>query len=70
MNILVTGSNGFIGKNLKLFLLEKKFNVLEFKRGDSFIKLEKLIEKSDLIFHLAEKIGPKKKFYLKPIILN
>ena len=53
MNILVTGSNGFIGKNLKLFLLEKKFNVLEFKRGDSFIKLEKLIEKSDLIFHLA-----------------
>ena len=65
MNILVTGSNGFIGKNLKLFLLEKKFNVLEFKRGDSFIKLEKLIEKSDLIFHLAGENRPKKKILFK-----
>ena len=39
MNILFTGSNGFI-ENLKLFLL-KKFNVLEFKRRQ-FYKIRKI----------------------------
>ena len=31
-NILITGSEGFIGFNLKIRLIEKGFNVLEFKK--------------------------------------
>ena len=61
MNILITGSNGFIGRNLKLFLSEKNFNIFEFNRNDSINRLEKLIKKSDIIFHLAGENRPKKK---------
>ena len=32
LNILVTGSKGFIGKNLLKKLNSKDFNILEFKR--------------------------------------
>ena len=50
MNVLITGSRGFIGKNLKIFLLDKKLNIFEFNRGDNLKKLEKLIKLSDIIF--------------------
>ena len=60
MNILITGSNGFIGRNLKFSLLEKNFNIFEFNRNDNLNKLENLIEKSDIIFHLAGENRPKK----------
>ena len=53
MKILVTGSNGFIAKNLIVMLNEKNYNILEFKRGDSLELLEKQIIKADIIFHLA-----------------
>jgi len=54
MNILVTGANGFIGKNLILKLEESGYlNILKFVRGDSFSKLEKFIKKADFIIHLA-----------------
>ena len=43
MNILITGSNGFIGRNLKFSLLEKNFNIFEFNRNDNLNKLENLI---------------------------
>ena len=48
LNILVTGSKGFIGKNLlkKLTLLEN-INILEFNRNDTEIYLEECISKSD-----------------------
>ena len=59
MNILITGSNGFIGRNLKFSLLEKNFNIFEFNRNDNLNKLENLIEKSDIIFHLAGENRPK-----------
>ena len=36
VNILLTGSDGFIGKNLKFKLLENKHSVIEFTRGMSF----------------------------------
>ena len=53
MQILVTGSNGFIAKNLIVSLNENKYNILEFKRGDSLELLEQKIIKANIIFHLA-----------------
>ncbi len=58
-NILITGSNGFIGRNLKKRLLkEKKINIFEFNRNDSFNDLECIINKIDFIFHLAGEVRP------------
>lgn len=53
MQILVTGSNGFIAKNLIVSLNEKNYSILEFKRGDSKELLEEKIIKANIIFHLA-----------------
>ena len=54
MNILITGANGFIGKNLTLKLEESGYSkILKFVRGDSFLKLDKYINKADFIIHLA-----------------
>ena len=52
-NILITGSEGFIGFNLKIRLIEKGFNVLEFKKKNSLLFLKKQIQNSNFIFHLA-----------------
>ncbi len=57
-NILVTGSNGFIGKNLLKKLIINGFNILEFNRNDSFDDLEKKIIQSDFIIHLAGEVRP------------
>ncbi len=53
MNILVTGSKGFIAKNLILRLKSEKINILEFNKINNFSDLEDKIIKSDIIFHLA-----------------
>lgn len=54
MNILVTGSNGFIAKNLIQFLSEQKeVNILSFNRQSSDDELADAIEKADWIVHLA-----------------
>ncbi len=61
MNILITGSRGFIGKNLFFNLnSKKKYNIYHFNRGDKFNKLEKLINTSDVIFHCAGENRSKK----------
>lgn len=58
-NILITGANGFIGVNLiKTLELYKEFNILKITRDSSLIELEKLIIKSDFIFHLAGEVRP------------
>lgn len=57
-NILVTGSKGFIGKNLLKRFAEQDFNILEFNRDDSLYTLEKLILQSDFIVHLAGEVRP------------
>ncbi|MDN5088814.1 NAD-dependent epimerase/dehydratase family protein [Aliarcobacter butzleri] len=57
-NILVTGSKGFIGKNLLKKLEIKNFNILEFNRNDSLKNLEDKIIKSDFIIHLAGEVRP------------
>jgi len=52
--IMITGSNGFIGKNLKFALNEKnKYEIKEFSREKSILDLRKMIKESDIIVHLA-----------------
>ena len=52
--LLITGANGFIGKNLILKLREMKYNnLLCFYKGDSLNILRQYIKDSDFIIHLA-----------------
>ena len=54
MNILVTGSKGFIGRNFVNFLRFKtSHNVFEFSRNNTFTELENLILVIDKVFHFA-----------------
>jgi UDP-2-acetamido-2,6-beta-L-arabino-hexul-4-ose reductase len=54
LRILVTGANGFIGKNLCLRLNEyKNINVITFGRGDSVSILPHLVSQADVVVHLA-----------------
>jgi UDP-2-acetamido-2,6-beta-L-arabino-hexul-4-ose reductase len=57
--ILVTGGNGFIGKNLIAHLNEQEnISVFTFLRGDSVRSISKLISESDAIVHLAGENRP------------
>lgn len=54
MRVLITGANGFIGKNLKLHLLERKdVQVTCFTRGNDQSLLPEILREIDFIFHLA-----------------
>ena len=54
MNILITGSNGFIGKNLHKYLKRNsKHHVYTFTKNDDFKKIERLINKLDIVLHFA-----------------
>jgi len=54
MNVLVTGYNGFIGKNLVVTLEQlTDIEILKFGKNHSIDYLEELVEKADFIFHLA-----------------
>lgn len=54
MNILVTGADGFIGKNLIVSLKRNTdIEILKFTRENSFDELANLVQKADFIFHLA-----------------
>ncbi|WP_279151647.1 UDP-2-acetamido-2,6-beta-L-arabino-hexul-4-ose reductase [Photobacterium iliopiscarium] len=54
MKILVTGANGFIGKNLCLKLSELGYNdVIKIDRTNSDSELKRALENADFIFHLA-----------------
>jgi len=54
VNILITGYNGFIGKNL-IYFLESKKNIKFFKFGkkNNLRDLEHFVKKCQIIFHLA-----------------
>ena len=67
MNILITGSNGFIGKNFKYYLkTKKKIKVLEYKRNNPKTLLLKKLNKADVILHFAgENRSDKKKNFFK-----
>ncbi len=58
MNVLVTGSNGFIGKNLVVRLNELDMHVITYTRENSIQDLPDLIKKSDFIIHLAGENRP------------
>src|SRR5690554_2228266 len=54
MKILITGANGFIGKNLVSELKNKnKYSILEFTRDTPIEKLEEYCKEVDFVYHLA-----------------
>ncbi|KMQ80373.1 WbjC [Candidatus Burkholderia pumila] len=54
MKILITGVNGFVGKNLRLHLAERKdVEVQCFTREDDPARLPALVAQTDFVFHLA-----------------
>lgn len=59
MKVLVTGSQGFLGKNLCVRLRELPcFDVLEFTRADSDDSLSEMIAMADAVVHLAGENRP------------
>lgn len=54
MKILVTGSNGFVGKNLLVYLREREdCEIVEFDKDNKFEEIENQIDSIDFVFHLA-----------------
>lgn len=54
MKVLITGANGFLGKNLRLYLAERKdVEILCFTREYDESRLPDLLKDVDFIFHLA-----------------
>lgn len=59
MSVLVTGANGFIGKNLLVRLEENGVDALRFTREMSSEQLADSLEHVDFVFHLAGVNRPK-----------
>lgn len=53
MRVLVTGSDGFIGKNLLVKLAENSIDFACFTRQNSAAELVNLLKEVDFVFHLA-----------------
>ena len=54
MKVLITGADGFVGKNLQLHLAERKnVQVVCFTRSHEVAQLSQLLEGVDFVFHLA-----------------
>lgn len=54
MRVLITGANGFVGKNLQLHLRERgDIDIVPFTRGHKESDLPGLLEGVDWVFHLA-----------------
>ena len=53
MNVLVTGSNGFIGKHVVLHLKRCGYEVLPYDKDDTEELLHQYIKQADFIIHLA-----------------
>ena len=59
MRVLVTGSSGFLGKNLFVHLKEQQqIYVQTFTRENSIDELQEFVEQSDAIIHLAGENRP------------
>lgn len=60
MRVVVTGSNGFIGKNLCLRLKElNTFEIFQVKRETSLDETTEVLKNADVVFHLAGVNRPK-----------
>ena len=60
MKVLVTGSNGFIGNNLRAHLSERQeIEVVTFSRNDNLALLVSKLDGVDFVFHLAGVNRPK-----------
>ena len=60
MRVLITGADGFVGKNLQLLLRERKdVEVVIYTRADNVTDLPKRLEGVDVVFHLAGVNRPK-----------
>lgn len=60
MHVLVTGANGFIGKNLCLALSEQdNVNITTFNRSDNIETLTEILPHIDFVIHLAGVNRPK-----------
>lgn len=60
MKVLITGANGFVGKNLRLHLSARKdIQVVCFTRGDDVAQLPVMLREVDFVFHLAGINRPK-----------
>ena len=59
MRVLVTGANGFIGKNLCKHLEENGLEVIKFTRKNKVSDLIRFVKDVDFIFHLAGVNRPK-----------
>ena len=54
MKVLITGADGFIGRNLKLHLAARKdVETISFTRADPVTQLAELVRGVDFVFHLA-----------------
>lgn len=54
MKVLITGANGFVGKNLQVYLAERRdVQVVCFTRNDDVTQLPSLLRGVDFVFHLA-----------------
>lgn len=52
--VLITGAQGFVGKNLQLYLVERPdVQVTLYTRDDSTAQLPALLRDTDIVFHLA-----------------
>lgn len=59
MRVLVTGANGFIGKNLIVHLCEQGVEAVPFTRGMALGELSAALDGVDFVFHLAGVNRPK-----------
>lgn len=59
-NILVTGANGFVGRNLCAHLsLDENINIMKYDINNTVDELKEMIQKADFIYHFAGVNRPK-----------
>lgn len=66
MNVLITGANGFLGKNLiERLVKDENVNIMHYSVGTSELLLDRNLKECDFLFHFAAVHRPKdsKEFY-------